>query len=79
MKRLVIIEALEQVEGRYVDAAKALRIHPNSLLHLMSNLNVRAAIDSRQSSSRDAKRVATVARSLWPAKSPGILLDPAKS
>src|SRR5215469_6778103 len=42
MKQL-IQQALQQANGSYTEAAKALGLHPNSLLRLMRNLNVRSA------------------------------------
>jgi Nif-specific regulatory protein len=42
-KRQVIVQALHQAHGSYLEAAKALGIHPNSLLRLMRNLNVKAS------------------------------------
>jgi len=41
-KRQLIQQALQQANGSYTDAAKALGLHPNSLLRLMRNLNVRS-------------------------------------
>jgi Nif-specific regulatory protein len=42
-KKQLIQQALQQANGSYTDAAKALGLHPNSLLRLMRNLNVRSA------------------------------------
>jgi len=42
-KRQMIAQALQHAHGSYVDAAKSLGIHPNSLLRLMRNLNVKAS------------------------------------
>jgi Nif-specific regulatory protein len=42
-KRQMIVQALHQAHGSYLEAAKALGIHPNSLLRLMRNLNVKAS------------------------------------
>ena len=55
-KRQTILQALQQTNGSYVDAAKILGIHPNSLLRLMRNLNVKASLKAGQPSSRDAKK-----------------------
>jgi transcriptional regulator with GAF, ATPase, and Fis domain len=41
-KRQLIQQALQQANGSYTEAAKALGLHPNSLLRLMRNLNVRS-------------------------------------
>ena len=42
-KRQLIQQALQQANGSYVDAAKILGLHPNSLLRLMRNLNVKSS------------------------------------
>jgi len=42
-KKQLIQHALQQANGSYTDAAKILGLHPNSLLRLMRNLNVRSA------------------------------------
>ena len=42
-KKQLIQQALQQANGSYTEAAKALGLHPNSLLRLMRNLNVRSA------------------------------------
>jgi len=42
-KRQLIQQALQKANGSYVDAAKLLGLHPNSLLRLMRNLNVKAS------------------------------------
>jgi len=52
-KRQMIVQALQQAHGRYLEAAKTLGIHPNSLLRLMRNLNVKASMRAGQPSSRD--------------------------
>jgi len=46
MKKQLIQKALEEAGGSYLEAAKALGLHPNSLLRLMRNLNVKAAAKS---------------------------------
>jgi transcriptional regulator with GAF, ATPase, and Fis domain len=43
-KRQMIVQALQQANGSYLEAAKTLGIHPNSLLRLMRNLNVKASM-----------------------------------
>jgi Nif-specific regulatory protein len=55
-KRQTILQALQQAGGSYIDAAKILGIHPNSLLRLMRNLNVKASMKAGQPSSRDPKK-----------------------
>jgi DNA-binding NtrC family response regulator len=52
-KRQAIVSALQQARGSYIEAAKTLGIHPNSLLRLMRNLNVKAAMEAGQPSSRE--------------------------
>jgi Nif-specific regulatory protein len=42
-KRQMIAQALQHAHGSYLEAAKTLGIHPNSLLRLMRNLNVKAS------------------------------------
>jgi Nif-specific regulatory protein len=53
-KRQVILQALQQAHGSYLEAAKTLGIHPNSLLRLMRNLNVKASMKAGQPSSRES-------------------------
>jgi transcriptional regulator with GAF, ATPase, and Fis domain len=55
-KRQTILHALQQAHGNYIEAAKTLGIHPNSLLRLMRNLNVKAATASGTAPLRDAKK-----------------------
>jgi transcriptional regulator with GAF, ATPase, and Fis domain len=55
-KRQTILQALQQANGSYLDAAKILGIHPNSLLRLMRNLNVKASMKAGQPSSRDPQK-----------------------
>ena len=55
-KRQAIVVALQQAQGSYIEAAKILGIHPNSLLRLMRNLNVKAAVEAGQSASRESKK-----------------------
>ena len=52
-KRQMIVQALQQAHGSYLEAAKTLGIHPNSLLRLMRNLNVKSSMKAGQPSSRD--------------------------
>jgi transcriptional regulator with GAF, ATPase, and Fis domain len=40
-KRLLIQKALQQSNGNYVEAAKILGLHPNSLLRLIRNLDLK--------------------------------------
>ena len=46
VKKQLIQKALQEAGGSYLEAAKALGLHPNSLLRLMRNLNVKAAAKS---------------------------------
>src|SRR5216683_5465506 len=43
-KKQLIRQALQQANGGYIEAAKALGMHPNSLLRLIRNLHLRAAV-----------------------------------
>jgi transcriptional regulator with GAF, ATPase, and Fis domain len=43
-KKHLILQALQQANGNYIEAAKALGMHPNSLLRLIRNLNLRSAV-----------------------------------
>jgi transcriptional regulator with GAF, ATPase, and Fis domain len=40
-KKQLVLQALQQTNGSYIEAAKALGIHPNSLLRLIRNLNIK--------------------------------------
>jgi Nif-specific regulatory protein len=52
VKKQLIQKALQEAGGSYLEAAKTLGIHPNSLLRLMRNLNVKAAAKSSAPSAR---------------------------
>ena len=41
-KKQLILQALQQAKGNYIEAAKALGMHPNSLLRLVRNLDLKA-------------------------------------
>ena len=56
LKRQMIVGALQQARGSYTEAAKTLGIHPNSLLRLMRNFNVKTAMEAGQSSSPKSKK-----------------------
>jgi transcriptional regulator with GAF, ATPase, and Fis domain len=43
-KRELILRALEQTSGNYVDAARVLRIHPNNLHRLIRNLDLKPSL-----------------------------------
>jgi len=42
-KKQLVQQALQQANGSYLEAAKVLGLHPNSLLRLMRNLNVKSS------------------------------------
>ena len=42
-KKALVLQALQQANGNYIDAAKILGMHPNSLLRLIRNLDLKAA------------------------------------
>ena len=41
------LDAVEEAQGRFTEAAKALGLHPNYLHRLIRNLDLRAEINSR--------------------------------
>jgi Nif-specific regulatory protein len=43
-KRQLIVQALQRANGNYIEAAKILGLHPNSLLRLIRNLNLKGAV-----------------------------------
>jgi Nif-specific regulatory protein len=43
-KKRIVIDALQQALGNYVEAARLLRIHPNNLHRLIRNLNLKPAL-----------------------------------
>jgi transcriptional regulator with GAF, ATPase, and Fis domain len=43
-KRQLVLQAMDQAHGQYVEAAKILGIHPNSLLRLIRNMGLKAAV-----------------------------------
>jgi transcriptional regulator with PAS, ATPase and Fis domain len=43
-KKQLILSALQQTNGSYIEAAKVLGMHPNSLLRLIRNLDLKAAV-----------------------------------
>jgi Nif-specific regulatory protein len=45
-KKQLILQALQQANGNYIEAAKILEMHPNSLLRLIRNLDLKAAAKS---------------------------------
>jgi len=47
-KKQLILQALQQTNGSYIEAAKVLGIHPNSLLRLIRNLNIKTEAKAAQ-------------------------------
>ena len=45
-KKQLILQALQQANGGYIEAAKALGMHPNSLLRLIRNLDLKGAVQT---------------------------------
>ena len=43
-KKQLVLRALHAAQGNYIEAAKALGMHPNSLLRLIRTLDLKAAI-----------------------------------
>jgi DNA-binding NtrC family response regulator len=43
-KKAIIINAIEQASGNYVEAAKLLGLHPNNLYRLIRNLNLKSRL-----------------------------------
>jgi transcriptional regulator with GAF, ATPase, and Fis domain len=55
-KRQTIVHALQQARGSYTEAARTLGIHPNSLLRLMRNLNIKAAMEAGHTPPRESRK-----------------------
>jgi Nif-specific regulatory protein len=47
-KKQLVLQALQQTNGSYIEAAKVLGIHPNSLLRLIRNLNIKTEAKATQ-------------------------------
>ena len=47
-KKQLVLQALDQAKGHYVEAAKILGIHPNSLLRLIRNLGLKSGAKGNQ-------------------------------
>jgi DNA-binding NtrC family response regulator len=47
-KKQIIINAIEQASGNYVEAAKLLGLHPNNLYRLIRNLNLKSRLKKLQ-------------------------------
>ncbi len=52
-KKQLILQALQQANGNYIEAAKALGMHPNSLLRLIRNLDLKAVKAGMQESGKE--------------------------
>jgi len=52
-KKQLILQAMQQANGNYIDAARILGLHPNSLLRLIRNLGLKAATKSMNSPAAD--------------------------
>ena len=52
-KKQLVLQALQQASGNYIEAARALGMHPNSLLRLIRNLGLKAAIKAGLPSVKD--------------------------
>jgi transcriptional regulator with GAF, ATPase, and Fis domain len=52
-KKQLILQALQQARGNYIEAAKALGMHPNSLLRLVRNLDLKAVKAGMQEPGRE--------------------------
>jgi Nif-specific regulatory protein len=48
-KKQVILQALQEARGDYIEAAKTLGLHPNSLLRLIRRLDLKQAVNSQKS------------------------------
>lgn len=44
VRKQLVLQALQQAHGSYIEAAKVLGMHPNSLLRLIRNLDLKAAV-----------------------------------
>jgi Nif-specific regulatory protein len=55
-KKQLILKALEQASGNFVEGARVLGLHPNYLHRLIRNLNLRAVLDSGKSCSLNSVR-----------------------
>jgi len=44
VKKQLILQSLQEANGAYIEAARALGMHPNSLLRLIRNLDLRDVV-----------------------------------
>jgi transcriptional regulator with GAF, ATPase, and Fis domain len=51
VKKQLVLQALQQADSDYIEAAKALGMHPNSLLRLIRTLDLKAAVKLERGSS----------------------------
>jgi DNA-binding NtrC family response regulator len=49
VKKQLVLQALQQADSNYMEAAKALGMHPNSLLRLIRTLDLKAAVKLERS------------------------------
>jgi transcriptional regulator with PAS, ATPase and Fis domain len=54
LKRKLIVQAVEQAKGNYMEAAKLLRLHPNYLYRLIRNMELRSARQQFAAPEQDA-------------------------
>ena len=54
-KRQVILQALQEARGDYIEAAKTLGLHPNSLLRLIRRLDLKDEVSNQRSASASHK------------------------
>jgi DNA-binding NtrC family response regulator len=52
-KKQLVLQALQQADSNYIEAAKALGMHPNSLLRLIRTLGLKAAVNSERGSTNE--------------------------
>jgi transcriptional regulator with GAF, ATPase, and Fis domain len=52
-KKQLILQAMQQANGNYIEAARTLGLHPNSLLRLIRNLGLKAATKNLGNSAAD--------------------------
>jgi Nif-specific regulatory protein len=52
-KKQLVLQALQQADSNYIEAANALGMHPNSLLRLIRTLGLKAAVKSERSSTNE--------------------------
>jgi len=53
VKKQLVLQALQQADSNYIEAAKALGMHPNSLLRLIRTLDLKAAVKLERGSGNE--------------------------